>query len=88
MDTSSLSTIIGSSGFVVFLIIVLVCALIPFFMAKSRGRSGIGWLLLSWCIGFWWAIIILLCIGDSKEKAFKEYGLGDYDKLKNQKRLQ
>lgn len=75
-----ISTIVGSGIFIAIIIIVMLCALIPFFMARSRGRSGIGWLLLSWCIGFWWTIVILLCIGDSKEKAFKDAGLEDYNK--------
>ena len=82
----------SSTGIILLIIILaviwLLCALIPCFMAKARGRSVIGWLLLSWCIGFWWTVIILLCIGDSKEKAFKDLGLGDYNTVKYKNKLQ
>lgn len=41
---------------------------LPAKMAKKRGRSAIGWVLLFWIITPLWGIIILLILGDSKQK--------------------
>lgn len=45
---------------------------LPAKMAKKRGRSSIGWVLLFWIISPLWGIIVLLVLGDSKEKLRKE----------------
>lgn len=42
--------------------------IIPARMARKRGRSEIGWVLLAWCISPLWAIILLAILGDTKEK--------------------
>lgn len=58
-------------------IIVIIIALIlilwlyiflPAKMARKRGRSTIGWILLFWIISPLWGIIVLLVLGDSKQK--------------------
>lgn len=63
------------------LIIVLVAILvvlwlfwihIPASMARNRGRSALGWVLLAWVLSPLWIIIILLILGDSKEKLSKD----------------
>lgn len=41
---------------------------LPAKMARKRGRSTIGWILLFWIISPLWGIIILLVLGDSKQK--------------------
>jgi threonine/homoserine/homoserine lactone efflux protein len=45
--------------------------LLPRKMARKRGRSVLGWTLLFWFISPIWGIILLLILGDSKEK-FRE----------------
>lgn len=45
---------------------------LPAKMAKKRGRSSIGWVLLFWIISPLWGIIVLLVLGDSKEKLRKD----------------
>ena len=59
------------------LIIAIIVALIltlwlyiflPASMARKRGRSVIGWVLLFWIISPLWGIIVLLVLGDSKQK--------------------
>ena len=60
-----------------FLIIPILISLIfvmwlfvflPAKMARKRGRSAIGWVLLFWIITPFWGIIALLVLGDSKQK--------------------
>lgn len=41
---------------------------LPAKMARKRGRSALGWVLLFWIITPLWGIIILLVLGDSKQK--------------------
>ncbi len=41
---------------------------LPASMARKRGRSPIGWILLFWIISPFWGIILLLILGDSKKK--------------------
>lgn len=41
---------------------------LPIKMARKRGRSAIGWVLLFWIISPLWGIILLLVLGDSKQK--------------------
>ena len=38
---------------------------IPATMARNRGRSALGWVLLAWVLSPLWIIIILLILGDS-----------------------
>lgn len=45
---------------------------IPASMARNRGRSALGWVLLAWVLSPLWIIIILLVLGDSKEKLSKD----------------
>ena len=45
---------------------------IPANMARNRGRSALGWVLLAWVLSPLWIIIILLILGDSKEKLSKD----------------
>lgn len=45
---------------------------IPASMASNRGRSALGWVLLAWVLSPLWIIIILLILGDSKEKLSKD----------------
>ena len=46
--------------------------LLPAKMAKKRGRSRLGWVLLFWIISPFWGIIALLILGDSKKKIKEE----------------
>ena len=41
---------------------------IPAQMARERGRSALGWVLLTWMLTPLWTIILLLILGDSDEK--------------------
>ena len=45
---------------------------IPASMARNRGRSALGLVLLAWVLSPLWIIIILLILGDSKEKLSKD----------------
>ena len=45
---------------------------IPASMARNRGRSALGWVLLACVLSPLWIIIILLILGDSKEKLSKD----------------
>lgn len=45
---------------------------IPASMARNRGRSALGWVLLAWVLTPLWVIILLLVLGDSKEKLSKD----------------
>ena len=63
-------------GAILLIVIVhIAICLIPFFMARNRGRSGLLWLIISFFIGWWWTIIILLIIGDSTEKKMRDMGI-------------
>lgn len=41
---------------------------LPAKMARERGRSALGWVLLTWMLTPVWTIILLLILGDSDEK--------------------
>ena len=41
---------------------------LPAKMARERGRSALGWVLLTWMLTPGWTIILLLILGDSDEK--------------------
>lgn len=58
---------------IIVVIVALVLVLwfyifLPARMARKRGRSILGWILLFWIISPLWGIIILLVLGDSKHK--------------------
>ena len=58
---------------IIVVIIALVLVLwfyifLPARMARKRGRSILGWILLFWIISPLWGIIVLLVLGDSKQK--------------------
>ena len=79
IDSDS-SRVLLAGGLIIALIIVgiiihIAICLVPFFMARKRGRSGLLWMLVSFFIGWWWTIIILLIIGDSTEKKLKDMGM-------------
>jgi hypothetical protein len=42
--------------------------IIPARMARKRGRSEVGWVLLAFCISPFWVYILLAILGDTKEK--------------------
>ena len=66
----------GAASIIVLVTIVVVLWLfwihIPASMARNRGRSALGWVLLAWILTPLWVIIILLVLGDSKEKLSKD----------------
>ena len=41
---------------------------IPAKMARNRGRSALGWVLLTWILQPLWTIILLAILGDSSDK--------------------
>jgi len=61
----SLSIIVAIIA-LIFMLWLLI--LLPAKMARKRGRSVIGWVLLFWIISPFWGIILLLVSGDSKQK--------------------
>lgn len=48
--------------------IYLLLFYLPRKMAKKRGRSVVGWTILFWILNPFWGAILLLILGDSKEK--------------------
>lgn len=50
------------------IVILWLYIFLPAKMARKRGRSTIGWILLFWIISPLWGIIVLLVLGDSKQK--------------------
>ena len=63
----------GESISIIAIIIALILILwlyvfLPEKMARKRGRSAIGWVLLFWIISPLWGIIVLFALGDSKQK--------------------
>ncbi len=53
---------------IILIFILWLYIILPIKMAKKRGRSAIGWVLLFWIISPLWGIILLLVLGDSKQK--------------------
>ena len=41
---------------------------IPAHMALNRGRSALGWVLLTWILQPLWTIVLLAILGDISEK--------------------
>lgn len=62
---------------IVILWLILLYIYLPIRMARSRGRSVLGSLLLFWFTSPLFGIIILLILGDS-EKKFREDRYNDY----------
>ena len=50
------------------ILILWLYIFLPAKMARKRGHSTIGWVLLFWIISPLWGIIVLLVLGDSKQK--------------------
>ncbi len=53
---------------IVLILILWLYIFLPAKMARKRGRSTMGWGLLFWIISPLWGIIVLLILGDSKQK--------------------
>ena len=45
---------------------------LPAQMARRRGRSALGWVLLFWFLSPIWGVILLLIVGESQEKISRE----------------
>ena len=62
-------TIATIAGLIVGLVITAyLWFIIPTRMARKRGRSEVGWVILAWCISPFWVYILLAILGDTKEK--------------------
>ena len=53
---------------IALILILWLYIFLPAKMARKRGRSTIGWVVLFWVISPLWGIIVLLVLGDSKQK--------------------
>ncbi|MBQ9253732.1 MAG: hypothetical protein IJ180_03035 [Bacteroidales bacterium] len=81
VSTKTSTTEDNSMGIVMLIILLVVVlpvlfiffGLIPYKMAKSRGRNPILWILLCFIITPIWVYLILAIIGDSEEKLRKYY---------------
>ena len=51
-----------------FLIIYLLFIYLPMKMARKRGRSAFGWILIFWILNPLCGAILLLILGDSQQK--------------------
>ncbi|MBR1769985.1 MAG: hypothetical protein IJ748_05965 [Bacteroidales bacterium] len=66
-------------------VIFIFFGLIPYKMAKSRGRNPIHWIFLCFIITPLWVYIILAIIGDSEEKRRQYYEqLREYEEKRRQ----
>ncbi|MBQ8832711.1 MAG: hypothetical protein IJ000_04375 [Paludibacteraceae bacterium] len=62
-------TIATIAGLIVGLVIfAYFWFIIPARMARKRGRSEVGWVLLGFCISPFWVYILLAILGETKEK--------------------
>lgn len=59
-------------GIVGLSIMFLLWIYLPAKLAKNRGRSALGWVLLSWIITPFLACILLLIVGNSTEKILRD----------------
>lgn len=57
---------------IALLVVIWLYILLPCNMAKKRGRSALGWIILFWLITPIWGIIFLLIVGNSEKKIRKE----------------
>lgn len=62
-------------GIVGLSIMFLLWIYLPAKLAKNRGRSALGWVLLTWLISPFWACILLLIVGNSTEKILRDMQL-------------
>lgn len=73
MTEDTLSAILSITLLLIVLIVLLwLYILLPVNMAKKRGRSVAGWIILFWIISPLWGTIALLVLGDSKKKLKEE----------------
>ena len=73
-----IESIMGNNGIIIMCLIALFFLWlfyirIPAQMARTRGRSALGWVLLTWIISPLWSIIALLIVGDSNEKIMEDF---------------
>lgn len=69
MTEDTLSAILSITLlFIVLIVLLWLYILLPANMAKKRGRSVAGWIILFWIISPLWGTIALLVLGDSKKK--------------------
>lgn len=61
-------------------ITIYLWCVIPARMARKRGRSEVGWVILAWCISPFWVYILLAILGDTKEKIKQDI----IDELRNE----
>ena len=61
-------TILIIAIIIALILILWLYIFLPAKMARKCGRSTIGWILLFWIISPLWGIIVLLVLGDSKQK--------------------
>ena len=59
-------------GLVGIIVLWLFWIHIPAKMARTRGRSALGWVLLTCVLSPIWTIILLLILGDSPEKITRD----------------
>lgn len=55
-------------GILVFSLMIWLYFILPRKMARKRGRSATGWMLIFWIISPIWGAILLNILGDSSEK--------------------
>lgn len=73
MTEDTLSAILSITLlFIVLIVLLWLYILLPVNMAKKRGRSVAGWIILFWIISPLWGTIALLVLGDSKKKLKEE----------------
>lgn len=61
-------TILIIAIIIALILILWLYIFLPAKMARKRGRSAVGWILLFGIISPLWGIIVLLVLGDSKQK--------------------
>ena len=64
-------------------IIIFILFILPISMAKKRGRNPVGWTILFWILTPFWGAILLLILGDSKEKIRQDI-LDEINRNKNE----
>lgn len=57
--------------FIMLLLALWLYIFLPVSMAKKRGRSALGWVLLFWIISPLWGVILLLILGNKKRRTVK-----------------
>ena len=74
LSNSNLPYTIGSIAIIIIGVIlhILLFIYLPAKLAKNRGRSALGWVLLSYIITPFLACILLLIVGNSTEKILRD----------------